>query len=190
MSQLDALIGEAVRAAVARALDGTRAERRPPDFHTAIHEAAHCCVGWLVHDMPIIEVTLGDDGSGAVRRESPLLGVGDDGELLRVRLERAIVAVYAGLEADDRGGRVDWAATGADVRLIQRFAGYLLPPGAEQLALRRRLREVSMLAVHDHWAVIEALAARLARERRLAGCDVERWLGGRCGPAGGYAPRG
>ncbi len=51
----------------------------------------------------------------------------------------------------------------------------------------QRLREVSRFAVHDHWTQIESFAARLERDRRLAGCDAERWLAYQCGPTGRYA---
>lgn len=185
MREPELFVCEAERAAIAAAARSTPLPSAGRGV--ALHEAAHAVVGWVVGDMPIAEIALLDDGSGVVIHKNPLRDLGNDEGLLRARLERAIVTAYAGIEADDRSGLLEWERSVPDIRLVDRFASYLVAgPGRELAALKMRLQRASMRAVHDHWPAIESLALLLEREGRIRGCDGERWLRGICGPSGGY----
>jgi hypothetical protein len=175
VSDLERLISDAVTRAVGE-LNLIVRQCQPDDRRVALHEAAHAVIGYVVGDRPLVEVGLGPDGSGCTRRESIVDGVGEDTALLRARVERAIVAIYAGVEADGRTGQLDWLRALPDIRQVDRLAEYVVSKDRRPDFLAR-LRALAEMAVSHYWPTIEALASMLQRDRRLTGRDVERYLG-------------
>jgi hypothetical protein len=192
------LVGEAVARADGDLVSaGLMRERR-----AALHESAHAVIGWVVGDRPILEVGLGSDGSGWILHTSIIADVGTDLALLRRRVERAIVALYSGPEADARPGAGVAPASGTcdgiefvvrrltvprraasldlnrvldDLRHIDKLAAYVVTED-QQPDFLARLKTIAHVVVSDQWTTIEAVASMLLQQRWLSGRELERYL--------------
>lgn len=157
----------------------------PVDRRVAVHEAGHSVVGWLIGDTALVEVVIGDDGTGYSDNTVPVdPSQFEEYAVVRARLReehspvlrrvcaRHVVSLLAGQMADDCGG---WLACRNDLGQIDRIAEAAVGR-RDRDRFVARLRVIARYAVHDAKPLIAGLADLLVDQRRLPGSFVETWL--------------